>query len=57
MTGARKFSAASSKAASDAGQQHQPKNGGIEGRVFKGLIFATILAIALKLGPHIGTGH
>ncbi len=53
VAGARGFAAASSKAA-DAGQQQEKQSGGIEGYVFKGLLFATILAIGLKLGPHIG---
>ena len=30
-------------------------NGGIEGIVMKTLLIAAILAVALKLGPHIGT--
>ena len=55
MAGARGFSATGSSASTEAGQQHDSRNGGIEGYVFKGLLFATLLAIALKLGPHIGT--
>ena len=54
MAGARGFSAAGSEASSDAGQQQDSRNGGVEGYLFKGLLFATLLAIALKLGPHIG---
>ena len=50
----RAFSAASSKAASDVGPQDEGRTGGIEGIVLKTLIIGTILAVALKLGPHIG---
>ena len=50
----RAFSAASSKATSDVGPQDEGRTGGIEGIVLKTLIIGTILAVALKLGPHIG---
>ena len=50
----RQFSTAESRKASGASAGDRGSEATVEGFVFKTLLIGTILAVALKLGPHIG---
>ena len=50
----RSFSAAGSREASGASEGDQGTATTLEGFVIKTLLIGTILAVAWKLGPHIG---